>query len=336
MIEPPQPGFTNVVWEAREPERLTRELSTGPGAIPMAEAGATWARLAAGFGAAVVEYEQVVAALGGAWESDTSRSVVDKISRLRDWLIEAAKAAGENAIRAEKQAAAYQLARLTMPNALDIAAIQEAQRALEQIGVALGAPIKAVAAQTDAQDDLAKAAASRVMRSYEMATEPLANPWPHEQPPVIASAAALEAEQASAIETQSASATMAAGLPGVGLPGLSALMSAPRPLSAYRGTAVQAAPEVTETVVPQPVPAVNPAASAGLPFAPLSALGAPGVGQGEEEHTPRAGLIESDAIGQDLGIVSAPAVLGAVDSAAPAAPVSAPVPPNQVTTGGVA
>ncbi|MFG1794387.1 PPE domain-containing protein [Nocardia sp. NPDC049149] len=313
MIEPPQPGFTGVVWEAREPDRLTRELSTGPGAIPMAEAGATWAKLAAGFGSAVVEYDLIIASLHGAWESSTSSAVLDRISKLRDWLTDSARAAGENAAHAEKQAAAFQLAQLTMPNALDIAAIKQAQHALEAVSGALGAPIKAVAAQTDAEADLAKAAASRVMRTYEAATEPLAAPWQHEQPPVIASPAALEAEQPGTAQAAN-SATMPAsasgmGLSGFGLPGPIGPISVPRPLTTYQAPMAAQTAQVAETVAPQPIPTTTPVSSSMLPPGAIgpSAMGA----QDEEYESARAGVAPTAEFDPDLGIVSAPSVLGA-------------------------
>ncbi|WP_378737231.1 PPE domain-containing protein [Nocardia brasiliensis] len=311
MIEPPVPGFTGVVWEAREPDRLTRELSTGPGAIPMAEAGATWAKLAAAFGAAVIEYDQIVASLHGAWESGTSRPVLDRISVLRDWLTDAARAAGENAVHAEKQAAAYQLAQLTMPNALDVAAIQQAQRALEAVSGSLGAPIKAVAAQTDTETDLAKAAASRVMRTYEAATEPLAAPWQHELPPTVASGAALEAEQASAPRGPANSATMPASVSGMGMPGPIGPISVPRTLSAYRAPVVAQSAQVAETVAPQQVPTTTPVTSPSM--VPPGAMAPAAAAAQEEEYQSRAGVASTAEFNPDLGIVSAPAVLGAPD-----------------------
>ncbi|MGY2063242.1 PPE domain-containing protein, partial [Nocardia gipuzkoensis] len=66
MIEPPRTGFTGVVWEAREAGKLAQDLTTGAGPVPMAEAGAAWTRLAAGFGAAAVEYEVILTQLRGA------------------------------------------------------------------------------------------------------------------------------------------------------------------------------------------------------------------------------------------------------------------------------
>ena len=63
MVEPPNVGFTGVVWDARPTERLAKDLTTGPGAAPMAEAAAAWAKVAAAFGEAVIDYPQIMAVL---------------------------------------------------------------------------------------------------------------------------------------------------------------------------------------------------------------------------------------------------------------------------------
>ncbi|MEV0252249.1 PPE domain-containing protein [Nocardia sp. NPDC050712] len=311
MIEPPLPGFTGVVWEAREAERLARELTTGPGAIPMAEAGVAWARLAADFGAAAVEYELIIAAVRTAWQSNTSNLVLERIAKLRDWMTEAAAAASENALKAEKQAASYELARLTMPNGGDIAAIEQVQRLLQQLGVMVGAPIQAIAAGTDEQADVAKAATSRVMRNYESSTEPLAQAWEQQPPPVLASSAALDSERSMTIAKSAPAPMFPGGMPArFTPPALGGFTAAPREKTAYR-TPVLAhtdAPETVETVAPQVVPNTHPSSS--LPFLPAGAAGALGAGdQQEEEYQSRAGDA-GDQIGADLGIVSAPAVLG--------------------------
>ncbi|MFE9326911.1 PPE domain-containing protein [Nocardia sp. NPDC052278] len=312
MIEPPQPGFTGVVWGAREPDRLARELSTGPGAAPMAEAGAAWTRLAAGFGTAVAEYELIVASMRGAWQSTTSGPVLDRISRLRDWLADAATAAGNNAVRAETQAAAYELARLTMPHTAEIEAIQAVQRMLESIGGALGAPIKAVAAQADTDADMAKAAAARVMQTYEAVTEPLATPWIQQDPPVIASPAALAAEETSA-PTAAATSAMPAITPGMFMPGGIGAVPTLTKSQPYRAPVFTEAPAPVEVTTPQPVP-TSTASSSALPMVPGAT--AAGGGAEEEEYAPRAAAVTGDAIGADLGIAAAPAVLGAPEAPA--------------------
>ncbi|GAA5067182.1 PPE domain-containing protein [Nocardia callitridis] len=332
MIEPPQPGFTGVVWEAREPDRLTRELSTGPGAVPMAEAGAAWGRLAATMGGAVVEYEQIIAELRLAWQSNTSNAVLERISTLRDWITDAASAAANNALRAESQAAAHQLARLTMPNAGDIAAIQQLQQTIAALGAAMGAPIRAVAASTDTESDAAKAAASRVMRSYEAATEPLALPWEQQQPPVIAPAVALESEQGGTAVPERGSASVPGGMPAMALPpGLLGAIAPARTPGAYRTPVYAQAAAVTEAPVPQ---VVSTQQTGTTPMVPPGAMGAGAAAAGDEEYQPEAhaSVAESgDALGEGLGIVSAPAVLGAIEH--PVAYEQASVPSERATGG---
>ncbi|PKV77831.1 PPE domain-containing protein [Nocardia fluminea] len=314
MIEPPQPGFTGVVWEAREPDKLAADLTAGAGPMPMADAAAAWTRLAAAFGAAVLDYEQVLQTLRGSWKSGSSELVWERISTLREWLLETAAAATANAARMQAQVLAYEVAAIAMPNSADIAAITAMQQALEQVGTALGAPIKAIAAQTDADADMAKAVASRVMRSYEAATEPLATPWLHAPPPPIAPETALTGEKSG----QSASPTpSAAAMPGVGAIGFGMLPSMPAPVqTAYRApTFVQSATTVGATT--QSAPVTTTPAGQSAPLVPGAM--AQGGGQDSAARFPRAGLAyeESDQLVAEGEIQAAPAVLGVAERAAP-------------------
>ncbi|WP_280299555.1 PPE domain-containing protein [Nocardia neocaledoniensis] len=314
MIEPPQPGFTGVVWEAREPDKLATDLTTGAGPMPMADAAAAWTRLAAAFGAAVLDYEQVLQTLRGSWKSGSSEQVWERISTLREWLIETAAAATANAARLQAQVMAYEVAALAMPNTADIAAITAMQQALEQVGTALGAPIKAIAAQTDAEADVAKAVASRVMRSYEAATEPLATPWLHAPPPSIAPETALAGEQSG--QNAATPTPGAAAMPGLGAIGLGALPSMPAPVqTAYRAPVfVQSATTVGATTA-QPTPVATPAGQA-APLVPGAM--APGA-QDSAARFPRAGIAyeESDQLVAEGEIQAAPAVLGVAERTAP-------------------
>ncbi|MET9210798.1 MULTISPECIES: PPE domain-containing protein [unclassified Nocardia] len=315
MIEPPQPGFTGVVWEAREPHKLATDLTTGAGPMPMADAAAAWTRLAAAFGAAVLDYEQVLQTLRGSWKSGSSEQVWERISTLREWLIDTAAAATANAARLQAQVLAYEVAALAMPNSADIAAITAMQQALEQVGTALGAPIKAIAAQTDADADVAKAVASRVMRSYEAATEPLATPWLHAPPPPIAPETALAGEQSAQAGTPASPG--AAGMSGLGAIGLGALPSLPAPVqTAYRAPVfVQSTAAVT--TAPQATPVATPAGPAAPVVPGAMAPGAGGHDAGS--RFPRAGLAyeESDQLVAEGEIQAAPAVLGVAERAAP-------------------
>ncbi|MFC8042682.1 PPE domain-containing protein [Nocardia sp. NPDC057353] len=328
MIEPPQPGFTGVVWEARPPQKLAEDLGTGPGSVPMAEAAAAWGRLAAAFGAAVLEYEHVLHELRGAWQSGASGAVIETVTTLRQWLIDVAAAAAGNAARMQAQVAAYEIAALAMPNLVDIEAIQQAQRTIESIGAAMGAPIKAIAAQTDTETDQAKVVASRVMRNYEAATEPLALPWSQQHPPRIAPEQPLQAEQSAQSAAREASAreistvTPSFAVPPINVAGLIALP--PRELGAFRAPAVASAAAAGVEVQPRPapVPATAPAGH-GMPMTPLAQAG----GAQESSRFPRAGIpgATDDHLAEETGMQAAPAVLGGtVAGTAAAVPDAAP------------
>ncbi|WP_280414561.1 PPE domain-containing protein [Nocardia carnea] len=323
MIEPPRPGFTGVVWPARPADRLARELTTGAGSVPMAEAVQAWTRLAASLGAAVVEYEKAVVEIRGAWGSGRSSEVLQRISTLRDWLVEAAGAAAANAARFQAQVAAYEVARLAMPHTADIEQIQQVQRMLESVGAMVGAPIKAVAAEADKDSDVAKAVASRVMENYEKATEPLALPWQQTAPPVVAPETALAAEHAAAAAT--AAPPSAPGVRG-GMPlGSMGIGAVPIPAAVPRVPTAYSAPLYAQSATtPEPTPHTTPAATTGAssqaaPLAPGASAGAGGSSQ-DTSRFPRAGLPgdESDRLGAEKELRAAPAVLGGVEPAAPA------------------
>lgn len=313
MIEPPKPGFTGVVWEARPPERLARDLTTGPGSVPMAEAAAEWARLATVFGAAVLEYERVLASLRTAWQSGRSGEVMEKVTTLRDWLVDAAGTATANATRLQAQVAAYEVAKLTMPNTADIQQIQQVQATLESMGAMLGAPIRAVAADNDADADVAKAVASRVMRSYETAAEPLATPWQHQEPPKIAPEQALAAEQAATAAAAAAPRAMP-GFGGMPIGSIAMPTLPPRALSAYRAPVYSQATTTTEPTTKSTQVSATTATGQSAPVAP-GAMGGAGGGSQDSARFPRASLAgETDQIGLEGEIQAAPAVLGGTES----------------------
>ncbi|MGW5385222.1 PPE domain-containing protein [Nocardia sp. NPDC003963] len=319
MIEPPQPGFTGVVWPARPADRLARDLTAGPGAVPLAEAVQAWARLAASFGAAVVEYERMVLEMRGAWGSGRSSEVLQRISTLRDWLLEAATTATANAARFQAQVAAYEIARLAMPHTADIEQIQQIQRMLESVGDMLGAPIKAIAAETDKDADMAKAVASRVMENYEKATEPLASPWQHPTPPVVAPDTALAAEHAAAAPGATPP-PVRGGMPmgplGIPVGSIPIPAAMPRVPVAYNAP-VYAQSTTAPEVVPQTAPVAAGGSSQAAPMAPGAMGAANSAGGGQEApRFPRAGLAgdEDDRFAGEGELRAAPAVLGAVQA----------------------
>ncbi|WP_405133477.1 PPE domain-containing protein [Nocardia sp. NBC_01388] len=309
MLEATKPGFTGTVWEARPPEQLARDLVAGAGAVPAAEAGVAWARLSAGFGAAALDYERILETLDSAWESVNSKAFIERIRALRDWLASAAAEAATNAAQAEAHAAAYEIARLAMPDAGDVERIKQLRETLEQLGTAIGAPMLAKLAMADSDADEAKAVAARVMRTYEGATEGLATPWEHQAPPQIT--AGMNIGDQNSPPAESGDATTAES-PGV-LPEPSlGPIDIPFVPTAFRASSnIQTAGTTSEIVVAQPVTAHQ---SSSMPMG----AGAPGAsGSSDEEHTVRPGLAGMPTGDTDLGLTSgmqvAPAVLGGVD-----------------------
>jgi PPE-repeat protein len=312
MIEPPARGFTGVVWEARPAEKLAKDLATGTGTAPLADAAAAWTRLGTQFGSALVDYDHILTTLRQAWRSDHSTSSLERIAVLRQWLQDAAVAAAANAARTADHIVAYEVAGLAMPHPDEVAALAEAQRVIAQLGAALGAPMIAAADDAEQQQTLAKAHAARVMRTYETATEPLAAPWAQEPPPVVVPDSALRAEQATHTDTPTATVPrpVATGFPR--MPAIPVV----RELSSYRATSVAQA-----GTVPQYSPtatATTPADSGAGRIAPGS-MAPTTTGAADGERSSRAGdATQYRADPTDIAdpIQAAPAVLGVTDQPA--------------------
>ncbi|MGO4615617.1 PPE domain-containing protein [Nocardia sp. 2YAB30] len=319
MVEPPVIGFTGVVWQARPTEQLARDLTTGPGAAPMADASAAWGKLAVSFGAAVVEYEKILAKIRESWRNGQSEAVLERITKLRDWLVDAAAAASQNAAKAGAQAVAHEVARMAMPHVAEIAALEAVKRGIEHAGAALGAPLVAAAAQVDSEQDMAKANAARVMQTYEAAATQLAMPWQQQHPPVIATAAALEAEAAQT--TTTAAATAAPTIPRIGaMPNLGGL-SMPRAKTAYHAQTVSQSVAAPEVVPAESTPVVTDNVAGRMAPGAM----APGMAAGEAERTVRAAAgtpRPGEGMQVEAGLDAAPPVLGAAPEQA--RPESAP------------
>ncbi|MEU4312769.1 PPE domain-containing protein [Nocardia sp. NPDC024068] len=311
MIEPPIPGFTGVIWAARPAEKLAHDLATGPGARPMTEAAAAWSRLAAEFGAAVIEYDRIMARMRDAWRSTESGPAIDRFATLRHWLVDTAAAAGRNAALAGGQAVAYEVAGLAMPHTADIAALTAAIRSLEQVGAALGAPLIATVADTDAEQDLTKANAARVMHSYELASASLALPWQQVQPPEIVSSTAWAAERSAAPPVAGTTLPVSATAPAATIRTGSGMPRAPRALSSYEARTFTAA---TSSALPvQSSPAAAPAAAAPMVPAGMS----PASALAGADRAVRAGVADEDTeavMEIEAGIQAAPPVLGAAEA----------------------
>ncbi|WP_067833201.1 PPE domain-containing protein [Nocardia lijiangensis] len=319
MVEPPIPGFTGVVWEARPTEKLAQDLTTGRGAVPMAEAAQAWTRLGVSFGAAVPEYDQIVKAIGESWRSETSPEILDRITKLREWLLEAAGSAAQNATKTGSQVLAYEVARLAMPHVAEIAALEAAKKSVEAIGAGMGAPLVGAAADIDAEQDLAKVNAARVMRVYEEATKPLETPWTQTAPPVIANSAALEAERA-------ASEVRPTAMPATALPASFAAAFAratppPRVKTAFTTQAVVATATAEPTPLPvETAPVAGDSSSASRMGAPAAM--APAAAMQDDDRTLRAGAASAQPdkpFEVEAGFAAAPAVIGGAAEPAPKA-----------------
>ncbi|MCP2317571.1 PPE family protein [Nocardia amikacinitolerans] len=320
MVEPPIPGFTGVVWEARPTEKLAKDLTTGPGTVPMAEAAQAWTRLGVSFGAAVPEYDQIVKAIGESWRSETSPEILDRITKLREWLLEAAGSAAQNAAKTGSQALAYEVARLAMPHVAEIAALEEAKKSVEAIGAGLGAPLVGAAADIDAEQDLAKVNAARVMRVYEEATKPLETPWTQTTPPVIANSAALEAEQA--VAEARPTAVPATALPASFAAAFAKATPPPRAKAAYTTQAVAATAEPTPLPV-ETAPVAGDSSSTSRMGVPAAM--APAAAMQDDDRTLRAGAASAQPdkpFEVDAGFAAAPAVIGGAAEPAPRATAS--------------
>ncbi|MFE3188698.1 PPE domain-containing protein [Nocardia sp. NPDC059240] len=310
MLEPTKPGFTGTVWESRPAEQLARELVTGAGAVPAAEAGLAWARLSAGFAAAAIEYERILTVLDSAWESKNSGSFIERIRALRDWLATSASAAAGNAGQAETHAAAYELAKLTMPDVDEVEKLKDIQQLMQNLGLAFGLPLLGGLAATDADAEQAKAAAARVMRTYEAATENLSKPWEHAAPPQVVSGV-QPAEQAQPTQPAETAPTPEPG--SVPTLSLGSIEMPPMPFVQLRAPGMQTSENTTtQRVVSQPVTVQQ----TGTSLAP-AAMGGTASHAEDEAHTPRAGLVGAPTSDAELGLMSgmqvAPAVLGGLD-----------------------
>ncbi|MFC9993673.1 PPE domain-containing protein [Nocardia sp. NPDC127526] len=306
VLEPTQPGFTGTVWEARPPEQLAKDLVTGAGAVPAAEAGLAWARLSAGFGAAAVEYERILGMLDSAWESKNSGPFIERLRSLRDWMANAAASAAGNAVQAETHAAAYEIARLAMPDAEDAEKLRQLRELLEQVGTALGAPMLAKVALAENDADTVKAVAARVMRTYEAATESLAKPWEQQPPPKISEGLKTTTETTASTE-QSTTPGSPGTIPGYSIPPISIA-----PVKTELRVKDTEVTTKAEQVVVQPVTVQQSGGT--MPMSPAAM--SPGT-QSDEEHTTREGLSRVPAgdaeLGLGAGMQVAPAVLGGMD-----------------------
>ncbi len=303
-MEPPQTGFTGTVWDAVPPEQLARELTTGPGGIPTVEAGLAYAALAIGLGEAATEYRAILAVMGDAWGSSSSEDGLNQLAALSDWMDKITSAAQSNAAIAARQAAAYEVARNTLPHIVEIT---EAVRAAEDLvrGSLLGAPLAGLLDAAEEQLDAVRQQAVRVMQAYEEASEHLARPWQQEVAPEVSDGAAFLAEQPGGGGGGGDGPAAGNPAPTDGVAGPEQLQRAPTlsDLPHIDLSALQA---------PAPVPTV-PVGSEALMMHPLAAPGAAGT-------TPAAATPQVAVQAQPM--TAAPPVMAPATAVAPPADTS--------------
>jgi PPE-repeat protein len=324
MVELPHAGFTGTMWDAVPAEQLARELTTGPGVVPMAEAGLAYTALALGLAEAGAEYRAILAVVGNAWGSDSSAEGIAQLAQLADWFDDLTTAAQHNAATAAEQAAAYEIAQLTMPHVDEVAA---AVRMAEEMvsGTLLGAPLAGLFDTAEHQVDALRDHAAQVMRTYEAGSEKLSAAWEQETAPVVSAGAALLAEQApkpvgggSSGPPPDAQAVSSPVLSGSPVVDLSASTVAPTPTLMVGGESLLITP------IPQPVSPV-PAATAGAPVVATASQVPPPSMLAPPTNSPvpvspqagqRAVAAEAGTLGEQIvvqaGFATAPPVLGGV------------------------
>ncbi|MCX2964462.1 PPE domain-containing protein [Gordonia aquimaris] len=274
-------GFTGVVWDARTTEQLASDLGDGAGPAPLAEAGLAWSRVASELASAAAEYGTILAALGIHWESVHTSESFETLSRLAPWFADAAAAAGRNAARAEAQAAAVTVARMTMPNLAEVDLAEEAMRTASTIAAVAPALVGAAAQAERALHDQ-RLRAARVMQTYEAASDSAATPWGGAAPaPNLVSGQALAAERAAREAASRAAAPappqpqpapIAAATAPVGLP-LAGMVMPPPEKTGYAPTILAGggpAPTTSSAPASQPTPSPH----AGPLAPPMSPHGA--------------------------------------------------------------
>ncbi|MFF3228105.1 PPE domain-containing protein [Nocardia suismassiliense] len=324
MVEPPLAGFTGTNWAAVPAEQLAHELTTGPGAAPMGDAGLAYAEFAAGLGEVGTEFRAILSVVGGAWGSDSSEDGLAQLAGLSTWFDAITAAATDNAATATQQAASYELAKLAMPPVGELnAAVRSAEDMLH--GSLLGAPLAGLFDLAERQVDALREQAAQVMRTYEAAGEKLAVPWTQELAPAVSAGANLLAEKArgqgntpAAPEPPAATPVPAEVVhaPAVTID-LSTLDLAPPPPTVPVGSE-----SLMLTPLPQPGPALTSAPSSGsMPLGPAAVpppIAPPTTTQSAspaQQAAARAGVADAGDISEqivvDAGFTTAPAVLGA-------------------------
>ncbi|MEU7145825.1 PPE domain-containing protein [Nocardia sp. NPDC046473] len=321
MAEPAQHGFTGTVWDAVPAEQLAHELTTGPGVVPMAEAGFAYTALSARLSDAAMEYHSILSVVGNAWGSHSSQDALAQLAQLGAWLDASAAAARSNAATGAQQAAAYEIAQLTMPH---VAEVSQALHTAEDLikGSLLGGPLAGVLDSAEQQLDALREQAAQVMRTYEAASEQLATPWQPDPAPAVSDGAALLAEEESptaATPSQDPAASTSVTQPALQMPqglDLSALDLTPVPTVPVGSEPMLLPPVLSPAVTMASAPTPATVQLATQPMAAAPPILPPVADSRTQAQAPvsRAVAAEADDLGDSIlveaGFATAPAVLG--------------------------
>ncbi len=258
-------GFTNVVWESRSTATLARDLTEGPGPASVGEAGAAWVRVANEFAAVSADYHTIVERLATVWQSQGATALARKLEGFGQWLQDISLAAATNGQRAEEAAVANTEAILAMPSVSEVVEAKATHDIMASLAAYNGAILNGNFAEFDEAARANKTDAVTVMRQYEDAVTPLAQPWEHSVPETICQAQPTTGQPGDAEAGGRARSVPAA---------------APPPLAAW------AAPHIQSTAKPKPLQhnANNtaPAGTGGMGAGGYAPMGAPG--RGGEDH----------------------------------------------------
>lgn len=274
-------GFTNVAWESRSATQLARDLTTGPGPMPVGQAGAAWVRLADEWASISEDYDKIVGKIKGSFSSRGADAAARKLDDFGKWLQTVSVTAANNGERAEEAAVAYSVAVLAMPSVSEAIEAKTTHDVMASLAAYNGAVLNGQFAEFDQLVSSHQASASAAMYQYEQACAELAAPWQLPPPPEVCKAAALDAER-------DAKATGEVKAAGAG-PGGGAALAAP-PLAPFRVAEVKATSDAKAPHKVQSAAGPSGVGPAGTGYGPLAALGRGG--NSREHQSPLAATLD--------------------------------------------
>lgn len=257
-------GFTNVAWEARDTERLARDLTDGPGPAPVGQAGAAWVRVADQLAAIANDYQRIAEQLTTSFEGRTTGRAARRIDEFARWLQALALSAAGNGERAEEAAVANGVAVMTMPSVSDVIEARAELDMMNSLAAYNGAILNGRFAEIDEAVAAGHASAADVMYRYEQSCTELAQPWDQPMPPDSSDGSALRAEHSESVK---ATPTGGTGGRSMSDPGPHA------PLAPFRVPDLQASKPASplKTSSAAPAASAGPAGGLGGAYGPLTA-----------------------------------------------------------------